>query len=72
MIPIPPSHCVKQRQMFTLWGSDSTSRITLAPVVVKPDIDSKKASVKLLAAPHNRNAMPEKTENHTQMEATIR
>jgi hypothetical protein len=44
IIPIPPSHCVKARQIRSERGSDSTSVTTLDAVVVKPAIDSKKAS----------------------------
>jgi len=44
-IPIPPSHCVICRQMSSAWECCSVeiSPITVAPVVVKPDIDSNRA-----------------------------
>ncbi len=41
MIPIPPSHEVNWRQSTSERESSSTFVSTLAPVVVKPDIDSK-------------------------------
>ena len=44
MIPIPPSHWVNWRQIARLRGSASTCAMTLPPVVLKPDIPSKKAS----------------------------
>ena len=46
MIPIPPSQCVKDRQNRIDLGSDSMSVNIDAPVVLKPDADSKKASAK--------------------------
>ena len=47
MTPMPPSQWVWQRQRLTARGSDSTSLTTEAPVVVKPLMLSKTASVKL-------------------------
>ncbi len=49
--PIPPIQCVKHRQKFIQYERDSTSGSMLAPVVVKPDIVSKRASVKLGISP---------------------
>ena len=43
--PIPPIQCVKLRQNKAQWESASTSLKILAPVVVKPEIVSNKASV---------------------------
>ena len=40
-IPRPPIHCVSDRQKRMPWGSDSTSSMIVAPVVVKPDMVSK-------------------------------
>ena len=40
-IPKPPIHCISERQNSRPWGSDSTSSMMVAPVVVKPDIVSK-------------------------------
>ena len=45
-IPRPPSHCVNERQNKMPCGRTSTLSIMVAPVVVNPDIVSKKASVK--------------------------
>ena len=45
MIPIPPSHWLSWRQMRIDRSSASTSVTTVAPVVVKPDIPSKNASI---------------------------
>ena len=47
MIPTPPSHCNNARQSKIPGGAWSKPRITVDPVVVIPDIDSKKASVML-------------------------
>jgi len=44
MIPMPPSHCIKQRQNSKAFEWDSISVIMVAPVVVKPDMDSNRAS----------------------------
>ena len=51
MIPIPPNHWVKERQKSTPWGRDSMSEKTVAPVVVKPDIDSKIAGIGSVSVP---------------------
>ena len=44
-MPSPPIHCVSERQKSSPFGRASTSLMTVAPVVVKPDMVSKKASV---------------------------
>ena len=44
MIPIPPTHCVNWRQRRSEWSTAPTSVRIDAPVVEKPDIDSKNAS----------------------------
>ena len=46
-MPRPPIHCVRLRQKSRARGMLSTSSMRVAPVVVKPDIVSKKASVTL-------------------------
>lgn len=51
MMTIPPSHCVVALQNNNPFGRDSTLVNMVAPVVVKPDIDSKNASVKLPVTP---------------------
>ena len=47
-IPSPPIHCERLLQKSIPCGRHSTSLRIVAPVVVKPDIDSKKAFVKLV------------------------
>ncbi len=42
--PIPPTQWVKERHMIMERGSASTSFMTVAPVVVKPDTVSNRAS----------------------------
>ena len=46
MIPIPPSHCKIALQISILFGAASKFIIIVDPVVVIPDILSKKESVK--------------------------
>ena len=45
MMPMPPSHCRMPRHRRIPGGAVSSPVITVAPVVVTPDIASKKASV---------------------------
>jgi hypothetical protein len=47
MIPIPPNQCVRLRQKSIEYGKTSISLRMEEPVVVKPDVDSKNASVKV-------------------------
>ena len=47
IIPIPPSQWVSARHKSRLPATDSISLRIVAPVVVKPEADSKKLSVKL-------------------------
>lgn len=47
-IPIPPIHWLNERQNKIPFGSDSTSLKILAPVVVRPETDSKILFVKLI------------------------
>ena len=47
IIPMPPSHCSCWRYQRIDFGRYSRPVITVAPVVVQPDRDSKKASAKL-------------------------
>ena len=51
MIPIPPNHCISERQNRVAWLIDSMFVKIVAPVVVNPDIVSKNASVKFGIAP---------------------
>ncbi len=52
--PTPPIQWVRLRQKRIDFGSISTFAITVAPVVVNPDIDSKKAFVNPVTEPLNR------------------
>ena len=45
MMPMPPSHCRIARQIRMPGGAESRPTITVEPVVVTPDMLSKKASV---------------------------
>ena len=55
--PIPPIQCVKLRHRSEQCESTSTSERMLAPVVVKPDIVSKRASVKDVISPVMQKGM---------------
>ncbi len=55
IIPIPPSHCRRARHSRIPFGASSRPVITVEPVVVIPDIDSKKESVKLICSSDKRN-----------------
>ncbi len=46
MMPMPPSQCSARRHMFMACGSWSRPVITVEPVVERPDMLSKNASVK--------------------------
>ena len=46
-IPIPPSHCRRDRQISIAFGALFKSCIIVDPVVVIPDMLSKKASLKV-------------------------
>ncbi len=71
MMPIPPSHCNIARQISIPGGAWSSPVITVDPVVVKPDIASKKASVKLNSSSENRNGKAAKTVNTNQLRVVI-
>jgi hypothetical protein len=45
MTPMPPSQCVTARQKKIDLPNCPKSRMTVAPVVVNPDIDSNSASI---------------------------
>ena len=45
MMPMPPSHWSRARHSRMPGGAESRPVITVEPVVVTPDMDSKKASV---------------------------
>jgi len=71
MMPRPPIHWVRALQKSSAWVCDSTSGITLAPVVVSPDITSKKASVKPRAFSPVMNGMMPNIVNTIQISAVI-
>jgi hypothetical protein len=54
IIPSPPIQWVKLRQNKIEYGRDSTSGKIDAPVVVKPEHDSKNASIKEAIDPLRR------------------
>ncbi len=66
IIPIPPSHCSKARQIKRPGGASSSPTIVVEPVVVMPDIDSNNESVKLRFSAENQRGMLPKSEiiNH--------
>ena len=49
IIPIPPSHCDKERQNIIIecWSIFGKTLNTEAPVVVMPDTDSKKEFIRI-------------------------
>ena len=47
MMPMPPNQCSDARHMLSDGARVSRPVSTVAPVVLRPDIDSKNASVKL-------------------------
>ena len=69
--PIPPIQCVKQRQKLPVLDIVSTSVRIEAPVVVKPEIVSNRASVKLLISPENTNGSAPIILNIIQLSATV-
>ena len=70
-IPSPPIHCVSERQNRRAWVMESISVMTVAPVVVKPDIVSKKALAISIFCIRINGIMPI-TENITQERVTIK
>ena len=55
IIPTPPNHCNKALQSRMPGGALSRPTITVEPVVVIPDIDSKNASATLISNSENAN-----------------
>ncbi len=64
-MPMPPIHWVMARHMCMPWLISFTDSITDAPVVVKPDMASKNASVKESGCVQKRKGMRPKRENTT-------
>ena len=69
--PIPPTQCVKLRHIIIDFGSDSTSVKMLAPVVVKPETVSNKASINEPVASENIKGSAPKRLSVIQLSATI-
>ena len=67
MMPMPPSHCSKARHSKIPFGAVSSVVITVEPVVVMPDIASKKESVKLNPNSENANGSAENVVNTSQL-----
>ena len=69
---MPPSQCVKERQNIIDLGRTSTSVKIEAPVVLKPEQDSKKASAADEIAPEIKNGRAPITEQRSHAVDTIR
>ena len=65
-IPKPPIHCRMDLQNSMPWGWLSMLLSTDAPVVVNPDMVSKKASVTESVVPYKRKGSMPKSEKITQ------
>ncbi len=72
MIPMPPIHCVRLRQYRMPFDTPSISVRMDAPVVVMPDMVSKKALVTLGIAPLIRYGSIPKHTIVNQPKATMR
>ena len=73
IIPIPPSHCSCCLYQSTACGNASIFCNTVAPVVVKPENDSKKASVvERLGLSNSIKGIAEKLASTNQKSTTIR
>ena len=61
MMPMPPIQCIRLRQKRMEWGRPSMWSRAVAPVVVKPDIDSKKATAtRSVTPPVRKGIMPKR------------
>ena len=65
IIPMPPIHCISERQTKMPWLMPEMSVRTDAPVVVKALMESKKASVKLSPGDPIMNGINPNSENIT-------
>ena len=72
MIPIPPSQCISDRQKRMEWGRSSMVGKAVAPVVVNPDIVSKKATLRRSVQWLVRKGTMPKREKMNQVEPTTR
>ena len=71
-MPKPPNHCVMLRHRSTDEGRCSTAGRMVAPVEATPDMDSKKASVKVRTVPVARNGSVPKRAKTTHRSTTRR
>jgi hypothetical protein len=72
MMPMPPSHCRIARHSRMPGGAMSRPTMTVDPVVVTPDIASKKASAKLRPSSEKANGRAPKSATTAQAEVVIR
>ena len=73
-MPMPPSQWLNWRQKSIEWSSASTSVSTVAPVAVKPETDSKYASIGFESCdrPPSRYGSIPKTGTSSQISPTTR
>ena len=69
--PMPPTQWVKLRQNSSPFGSASTSVRIVEPVVVKPEVASKKQSTSEGMLPWKKNGSPPKNDTRIHPSATI-
>ena len=72
MMPSPPIQCVMLRQNKVPWGRESMFERMVTPVVVKPDMFSKKASAVLVQAPVKSKGNMPMREKIIQVKVTMR
>ena len=75
-MPMPPSQCVRLRHSRKLSGTASMAGVPgppriVAPVVVKPDITSKKASVYDASVPDNTQGSAPTSDSRNHASATM-
>ena len=71
-IPIPPNHCVNERQKSMVLERDSTFVRIEAPVVENPDADSKNASIGFAISPEMINGIAPMIETSIHQHAAVR
>ena len=67
MIPMPPTHCSSARHIRMPGGALSRPTMTVEPVVVRPDMASNTASVKLSCRSEKANGKAAKNVSATQV-----
>ena len=70
--PIPPIKWVKLRQKSREWERTPTSLRIVAPVVVNPELTSKKASIIFGICPEKTKGKAPKKDQRIQQSATIK